>query len=108
MQVLCLQELFYGPYFCAEQSDRWYDITEPIPDGPTIRLMMETAKRLGMVMIVPVYEVDLPGVYYNSAAVIDDRREWLLALRIPSARLLRRGLATLLGNPPTPYEGSVI
>ena len=71
VQVLCLQELFYGPYFCAEQSDRWYDITEPIPDGPTIRLMMETAKRLGMVMIVPVYEVDLPGVYYNSAAVID-------------------------------------
>ncbi len=71
VQVLCLQELFYGPYFCAEQQPRWYDITEKIPEGPTIQLMCETAKRLGMVLVVPIYEVDLPGVYYNSAAVID-------------------------------------
>jgi len=71
VQVLCLQELFYGPYFAAEQEVRWYDITERIPDGPTTQLMMETATRLGMVLIVPIYEVDLPGVYYNTAAVID-------------------------------------
>lgn len=71
VQVLCLQELFYGPYFCAEQESRWYDITEKIPDGPTTQLMCETAKRLGMVIVVPIYEVELPGVYYNSAAVID-------------------------------------
>ena len=71
VQVLCLQELFYGPYFCAEQESRWYEITEKIPDGPTVQLMCETAKRLGMVIVVPIYEVDLPGVYYNSAAVID-------------------------------------
>ena len=71
VQVLCLQELFYGPYFCAEQESRWYEITEKIPDGPTVQLMCETAKRLGMVIVVPSYEVDLPGVYYNSAAVID-------------------------------------
>jgi N-carbamoylputrescine amidase len=71
VQVLCLQELFNGPYFCAEQTPRWYDITEKIPDGKTIQLMCETARRLGMVMIVPIYEVDLPGIYYNTAAVID-------------------------------------
>lgn len=71
VQAICLQELFYGPYFCAEQEARWYDLTEPIPDGPTTQLMCETARRLGMVMVVPVYEVDLPGVYYNTAAVID-------------------------------------
>ena len=35
-QIVCLQEIFYGPYFCAEQTTRWYDFTEPIPDGPTI------------------------------------------------------------------------
>ena len=45
-QVMCFQELFYGPYFCAEQETRWYDITEEIPGGPTTQLMMETAKRL--------------------------------------------------------------
>ena len=35
-QIACLQEIFYGPYFCAEQETRWYDFTEPVPDGPTI------------------------------------------------------------------------
>ena len=36
VQVLCLQEIFYGPYFCAEQETRWYDLTEKMPDGPTV------------------------------------------------------------------------
>lgn len=71
VQVLCLQELFYGPYFPAEQDARWYDMVEPMPDGPTTRLMCELAHKHGMVMVVPIYEEDLPGVYYNTAAVID-------------------------------------
>ena len=71
VQVLCLQELFYGPYFCAEQKTRWYEMTEQIPDGPTTRLFQDVAKRLGMVMIVPIYEQEISGVYYNTAAVID-------------------------------------
>ncbi len=71
VQVLCMQELFYGPYFCAEQDAKWYNLTEPIPDGPTTKLMQELAKKYGMVMVVPMYEEDLTGVYYNSAAVID-------------------------------------
>jgi len=70
-QVVCLQELFYGPYFCAEQDARWYELTERIPDGPTTRLMCELAKRHDIVLVVPVYEEDLTGVYYNTAAVID-------------------------------------
>jgi len=70
-RVVCLQELFYGPYFCAEQSMRWYSITEPVPGGPTIALLSETARRLGIVLIAPVYEVEGIGVYYNTAAVID-------------------------------------
>ncbi len=43
-QIVCLQELFNGPYFCAEQQVRWYDFTEPVPDGPTIQLMQDTAR----------------------------------------------------------------
>src|SRR3989454_8174855 len=70
-QVLCMQELFYGPYFCAEQKSHWYAMTEPIPDGPTTQLMCKTAKRLGMVLVVPIYEVEGTGIYYNTAAVID-------------------------------------
>ena len=41
VQILCMQEIFTGPYFCAEQSARWYDAVEPIPDGPTTRLMQD-------------------------------------------------------------------
>ena len=70
-QVACLQELFYGPYFCAEQNRKWYDITERIPDGPTTRLMQDLAERHGLVVVAPIYEEDLTGVYYNTAAVID-------------------------------------
>ena len=71
VQILCMQEIFTGPYFCAEQTPRWYDATEQIPDGPTTRLMQETAKKYSMVIIVPLYEVESTGVYYNTAAVID-------------------------------------
>lgn len=76
-QVACLQELFYGPYFCAEQNRRWYEMTERVPDGPTIQLMRDLAAKLGVVLIVPVYEEDLTGVYYNTAAVIDADGEYL-------------------------------
>lgn len=76
-QVCCLQELFFGPYFCAEQDTKWYAMAEKVPDGPTITLMRDIARKHGMVLIVPVYEMDLPGVYYNAAAVIDDQGNYL-------------------------------
>jgi beta-ureidopropionase len=71
VQILCMQEIFTGPYFCAEQTPRWYEATEYIPDGPTTKLMQETAKKYEMVIVVPLYEVESTGVYYNTAAVID-------------------------------------
>ncbi len=70
-QVVCLQELFYGPYFCAEQETKWYDLVERIPDGPTTKLMCELAKKHRMVMVIPIYEEDMSGLYYNTASVID-------------------------------------
>jgi beta-ureidopropionase len=71
VQVLGLQELFYGPYFCAEQQERWYELTEPVPGGPTLERMRKLARRHQMAMIVPVYEVEMPGVFFNTAAVFD-------------------------------------
>jgi N-carbamoylputrescine amidase len=70
-QVVCLQELFYGPYFCQVQDADHYSYTEPIPDGPTTKLMSELARQHGVVLVVPMYEEEQPGVYYNTAAVID-------------------------------------
>ena len=77
VQVLGLQELFYGPYFCAEQNSRWYALVERVPDGPAVQLMQEQAKKYGMVMVVPVYEEEMTGVYYNAAAVIDADGKYL-------------------------------
>ena len=71
VQILCFQEIFTTPYFCAEQETRWYEAVERVPDGPTVKLMQEVAKEHGMVLIVPVYEEEQAGVYYNTAAVID-------------------------------------
>jgi N-carbamoylputrescine amidase len=70
-QIMCFQELFYGPYFCQEQNAKWYDLAESIPDGPIARRMLKLAKETRMVLIVPMYEQDGVGIYYNTAAVID-------------------------------------
>ncbi|HEU4840418.1 MAG TPA: nitrilase-related carbon-nitrogen hydrolase [Ilumatobacteraceae bacterium] len=70
-QIICFQELFYGPYFCQVQDTAYYDYTEPIPDGPTTQRFQSVARELGMVVVLPMYEVVQAGVYYNTAAVID-------------------------------------
>src|SRR3954453_18357049 len=76
-QVLCMQELFYGPYFCAEQETKWYDLTEKIPDGPTTKLMCELAKKHNMVLVVPIYEEDMAGGCFKTGSVIDADGTWL-------------------------------
>jgi N-carbamoylputrescine amidase len=70
VQVLCLQELYNGPYFCPSQDARWCDIAEAVP-GPTTEEFQALAKKHSMVIVVPVYEREQAGVYYNTAAVID-------------------------------------
>jgi beta-ureidopropionase len=69
-QVTCLQEIFHGPYFCAEQDPKWYDTAEP-DDGPTVTRMRDVAKQHNMVLVVPFYEMEQTGVYYNTAVVIE-------------------------------------
>src|SRR5258705_5569307 len=70
VQVLCLQEIFNGPYFCPGQDKRWYDAAESVP-GPTTDAVAKLAARHRMAVVVPVYEKDMPGVLYNTAAVYD-------------------------------------
>lgn len=77
VQIVCMQEVFTTPYFCAEQEPRWYEAVEKIPGGPTVKLMQEVAKKHGMVVIVPIYEEEITGVYYNTAAVIDADGKYL-------------------------------
>ena len=77
VQILCFQEIFTTPYFCPSQSTHWYDTVERIPDGPTVKLMQEIAKQHGMVIVAPIYEEEITGVYYNTAAVIDADGKYL-------------------------------
>src|SRR5690606_30867197 len=70
-QGVCLQAPFYGPYFCQVQDPEFSSYAEQIRDGPTTKLMREVAERRGVVLVVPMYEEEQPGVYYNAAAVID-------------------------------------
>jgi len=76
VQVLCLQEVFNTPYFCPAQTPVWYDAAEPVP-GPTTHLFAEYAKKHNMVIVVPLYEREMAGVYYNTAAVIDADGKYL-------------------------------
>ncbi|HYR56629.1 MAG TPA: nitrilase-related carbon-nitrogen hydrolase [Myxococcaceae bacterium] len=76
VQILCLQEVFNTPYFCPAQTPNWYDAAEPVP-GPTTNLLAEYARKHGMVLVVPLYEREMAGVYYNTAAVIDADGKYL-------------------------------
>ena len=70
-RVMCFQELFYGPYFCQVQEAEYYSYAEAIPDGPTTKRFQEIAAKHAMVLVLPMYEQEQPGVLYNTAAVID-------------------------------------
>ena len=71
VQVLCFQEVFTQPYFCPSQDAKWYAAAEAIPQGPTVKLMRDLAAKYQMVIVAPIYEEAMTGVYYNTAAVID-------------------------------------
>ena len=76
-RILCFQEIFSGPYFCTRQENEHFATAEPIPDGPTITRMMELARETGMVLIVPIFETEDAGHYYNAAAVINSDGAYL-------------------------------
>jgi N-carbamoylputrescine amidase len=69
-QVVCLQELFTGPYPCQSEDHRMFDLAESIP-GPTVDALSEIAARREVVIVTPLFERRAPGVYHNSVAVID-------------------------------------
>jgi N-carbamoylputrescine amidase len=69
-KLVCLQELFAGPYFCQSEDPRLFDLAEPL-DGPTVRQVAQVAAELGVFVSVPVFERRAPGLYHNSAALVD-------------------------------------
>ncbi len=70
VQVICFQELFHGPYFGIVQDSAYYEYAQPVP-GPIVERFQKLAAEHNMVIVVPMYEEEQPGVLYNTAAVID-------------------------------------
>lgn len=69
-QIISLQELFRSQYLCSVEDLQRFELAESIP-GPTTEKLQSVAKKLGVVIVAPVFEKRAPGVYHNSAAVID-------------------------------------
>ncbi len=70
-KIVCLQEMFTTKYFCITQDPRRFDLAEPIPAGATTRELCAAAKRLGVVVVAPMFEARGNEVYHNTAAIID-------------------------------------
>jgi len=68
--VICLQELFTGPYFCQTEDHRWFAEAEPIP-GPTSERLAAAAKKHGVVIVGSLFERRAPGLYHNTAVIFD-------------------------------------
>jgi N-carbamoylputrescine amidase len=69
-QIICLQELFLGPYFCQTEDHQFFRLAEAVP-GPTTGVLGDLAKELGVVIIASLFEKRAQGLYHNTAAIID-------------------------------------
>ena len=75
-EVVCLPELFRSPYFCQREDAQLFDLAEPVP-GPSTEALARAAREAGVVVVAPIFERRAPGLYHNSAAIIDASGELL-------------------------------
>lgn len=69
-QLVMLQELHCGPYFCQVEDAANFDLAEPVP-GPTTEQLAGVAARLGVVIVASLFEKRATGLYHNTAVVLD-------------------------------------
>src|ERR1017187_6181291 len=69
--VICLPELFQTQYFCQREDTALFDLAEPIP-GPATKRIGEVARELGVVVVASLFERRAPGIYHNTAAILDE------------------------------------
>ena len=70
-KIIGLQEMFTTKYFCINQDPKNFDLAEPIETGPSVTELAKAAKRLGVMIVAPLFEARGSEVYHNTAAVID-------------------------------------
>jgi N-carbamoylputrescine amidase len=69
-QIICLDELFRGEYFCRTEDPDLFNLAEPIP-GPATDVLAKIAKERKVVLVVSLFERRAAGVYHNTCAVLD-------------------------------------
>src|SRR6186713_1543543 len=69
-KVVCLQELFLTPYFCKREDTSFFDLAEPVP-GDTTKRLGDLARELGVVIVASLFEKRAPGIFHNTAAILD-------------------------------------
>jgi N-carbamoylputrescine amidase len=69
-EIVCLPELFLSEYFCQSEDHAYFKLAEPVP-GPSTEALGALAKELGMVLIASLFERRAPGLYHNTAALLD-------------------------------------
>ncbi len=70
-KIIGLQEMFTTKYFCVEQDPKYFNLAEPIPAGPSVTALTEVARKLGVVIVAPLFEARGSEVFHNTAAIID-------------------------------------
>jgi N-carbamoylputrescine amidase len=69
-EVVCLPELYRSPYFCQKEDAALFDLAETVP-GPSTERLSEVARKAGVAVVVPIFEKRAPGLYHNSAVILD-------------------------------------
>src|SRR6185503_19648268 len=72
--VVCLPELYRSPYFCQKEDARLFDLAETVP-GPSTETLGRAAREAGVVVVAPIFERRAPGLYHNSAVILDANGE---------------------------------
>jgi N-carbamoylputrescine amidase len=75
-RIICLQELFTSQYFCQVEDHKYFQLAEKVP-GPTTHALGELSRQLGVVIVASLFERRGPGVYHNTAAIIDADGKYL-------------------------------
>ena len=69
-QVICLPEMYRTPYFCQSETHAHFDLAEAV-DGPSVQRLAAVARAHGVAVVVPIFERRAPGLYHNSAVILD-------------------------------------
>ncbi len=79
-RLVCLPELFRSRYFCQSEDAAHFALAEAVP-GPTTQLLSGLARELGITLIASLFELRAPGLYHNTAVVLDADAGYIGAYR---------------------------